>query len=336
VDNAKVTWETGWTGTDVPSAICGFVCIYCGFAAATRDDRDLSDSFLLFFAGFTTALKLSGAVVALFPLGLTAIATGSFRGANRQNSAGERSVPAVDGPQSGGQRLSRLSGFVDLPFGPPWEASRAATHAAMWIKAWARAPNTELDHLSGWAWIPIWFERVKNKEFLISWAEVAVFGVALAAAIGRVRPDRPVPLGQIVVFTVYAVVASVFWFLAAPDPRFGIGHLLALALLSGLWLLATGRPALIRIPAYWMPMLLLAVPLVIAVRFSWRNGVNEERSLFGFHAVRFARVETTTEGVVRPPPVADDRCFLAPPPCSPEGANLESKLGSYRAYIVAK
>jgi len=216
----------------------------------------------------------------------------------------------------------------------PWEASQFAADDAMWIKAWARAPKTGLDHLSGWAWIPIWFER--TKWFLISWAAMAVFGLALATAIGRVRPDRPVPSGQILVFTVYAVGASVIWFLAAPEPRFGIGHLLALALLPGLWLVATGRPAFIRIPApHWMPMLLLTLPLVIAVGFSWRDGVNEERSLFGFHAVRFARVETTTERAVRRP-VADDRCFLTPPPCSPEGANLESKLGSHRAYIVAR
>jgi hypothetical protein len=382
--------DGGWTNTDFPSAICGLICMYCGFAAAARDDRDyLVLSY--FFAGFATALKLSGAVVALFPLGLTAIWIWQL-GLFGPPIARILLVSVLFLPWTA--RNLVVSGCLAYPvswtcLSVPWEASRFAAEHAMKIKAWARVPMTGLDHLSGWAWIPIWLESMKP--FLISWAAVAVFGIVLAMAIGRIRPERPVPLGQIVVFTVYAIVASGFWFLAAPDPRFGISHLLALALLPGLWLLATGRPALIRIPTHWMamlllglpslvavgflaapdtrfaishllalallpvlwllatgrpaliripthwtPMLLLAVPLVATVGFSWRYGVNEERSLFDFHAVRFARVETTTEGVVRHP-IADDRCFLAPPPCSPEGANLlETKLGSYRAFIVAK
>jgi len=134
------------------------------------------------------------------------------------------------------------------------------------------------------------------------------------------------------VFSAYAVLATALWFLAAPDPRFGMGHIVALAMAPGLWLLAFGKPLRLPFSTHWVPLSVLIGSLIFVVGYSWKHGVREERLLLTYRPVHIEAIETRIEGTVRRP-AEGDRCLLSPPPCSPYGADREDKLGSYRAYF---
>lgn len=321
----------GWASTDLPAATAVAACIYCGFASAVRDDRDYL-VLAFFFAAFAAALKLSGAFAALFPLGLAALWIARHGMAKfpvaRLVLIGMLFLPYVARNLAVSGCLAYPAALTCLPL--QWEASQSAANDAMWITAWARAPATGLEHLHGWAWLPAWFER--NETFLLTYLAVTVIALAIAMVTPGDRSQRRQIIAPILIFSAYAVAATVLWFLAAPDPRFGLGHILALAMAPGLWLLALGKPQRIPFPTDWVPVSVLIGSLIFGVGNSWKHGNREEKSLFTYRPVHIEAVETRTEGAVRRPAKAD-RCLLAPPPCSPYGADREDTLGPYRAYF---
>ena len=136
-------------------------------------------------------------------------------------------------------RLSRLrsSCIAALPWTPP--LGDIAEFAAL-ITAWARSPNAHaLEAAHGWAWLKDWPSLMLARRSFIpgtSWslAVAASIGVALALterlAVKAGRPERGFGPGPFSIGYAIAIgcLGNLFWFLAAPDPRFGIGFLLAL------------------------------------------------------------------------------------------------------------
>ena len=124
-----------------------------------------------------------------------------------------------------------------LPWTPP--LGDIADFATL-VTAWARLPNAHVwEAAHGWAWLKDWPSMMLARRIFIpgmSWslALAAGIGVALAlverVALKSRRQDRSFGPGPFVIG--YAIVigclGNLFWFLAAPDPRFGIGFLLAL------------------------------------------------------------------------------------------------------------
>jgi hypothetical protein len=322
----------GWTNTDVPTAICVLLCAYCGFMAATRDNPDyLMLSYL--FAGFAAALKLSGALVVLFPLGLTI----------ERLRHGRIGISPVRFVLLGCAFLPWLltsvavSGCFAYPVSAtclrvPWEASATADNVSGWIKAWARAPRTGLRHVVGWEWLPLWFGRVWID--LAVWGAISALGLVMSyfliAARGVTRNDR----APVIVFATYALIAIAVWFLTAPEPRFGAGHMVCLAMVPGLILLTVGKAASApRWPARWIPASLLIASLMISFAYSWRASKRDWLAFVSWSAPGFPEVPTKIDGMIRRPAVGD-QCFLVLPPCSPYGVSREETWSRYRAYFA--
>jgi len=105
-----------------------------------------------------------------------------------------------------------------------------AKPARDWIIAWARQPSPNgLDSLSGWNWLTPWLKRhVVREKVMLS---LLFFGIvfSLAGAWKNHRPDPPVP--SVIIPALVCLLGTVFWFITAPDPRFGYGFLFSFAIL---------------------------------------------------------------------------------------------------------
>jgi len=319
----------GWTSTDLPSGIAVSACIYCGLAAALGNDRNLL-VLAFFFSGFAAALKLSGAFVVLFPLLLT------FELILR----GERDIPACRILVAAALFLPWLasnfivSGCLVYPIVSTcvpvfWHASQSAVNDIMWIKAWARAPNTGLQHLTGWDWLPLWLAH--NKYSLLTFAGLSVTGIVAAPALSSGRSTNRDLLPATAAFSIYAAAATGIWFLAAPDPRFALGHIASLAMMPGLWLLATARPVGSLLHGRFMPVLVVGLTLACSAAYSVRFGQGQEIVFLGYHRIEIPEIETQSDGS-NTRPAEGDQCFLAPPPCSPYPAAPKWRFGPYDSY----
>jgi hypothetical protein len=139
------------------------------------------------------------------------------------------------------------SGCIAFPIGSsciaalPWTPPIAdITQFATLITAWARSPNAHVAEAAhGWAWLADWPSMMLARRDFIpgtSWSFAVAAGIGVTMALAERfalkagRHDRPSSPGPFAI--AYAVLigclGNLFWFLAAPDPRFGIGFLLAL------------------------------------------------------------------------------------------------------------
>jgi hypothetical protein len=139
------------------------------------------------------------------------------------------------------------SGCIAFPIGSsciaalPWTPPIAdITQFATLITAWARSPNAHVAEAAhGWAWLADWPSMMLARRDFIpgtSWSFAVAAGIGVTMALAErfalkaARHDRPSSPGPFAI--AYAVLigclGNLFWFLAAPDPRFGIGFLLAL------------------------------------------------------------------------------------------------------------
>ena len=136
-----------------------------------------------------------------------------------------------------------------LPWTPPLQD--IADFATL-VTAWARLPNAHVwEAAHGWAWLKDWPGMMLARRIFIpgmSWSLAVAAGIGLALALAERltlksrRQDRSFGPGPFVIgyAIVIACLGNLFWFLAAPDPRFGIGFLLALPAL----VIAAGTRAL--------------------------------------------------------------------------------------------
>jgi len=112
-----------------------------------------------------------------------------------------------------------------------WTVSEhRAKFARDWITGWARQPGPNgLDTLSNWNWLTPWLKRhVVREKVMLS---LLFFGIvfSLAAALKNHRPDPPVP--SVMIPALICFLGIIFWFITAPDPRFGYGVLFSFAIL---------------------------------------------------------------------------------------------------------
>jgi len=111
---------------------------------------------------------------------------------------------------------------------PPWGISQAqASYEVKSIKSWARTPH-RLDYdnvMANWTWVPAW--AVRSSE---DWsARLFLIGgiAALLCALCGVRVNR-----LVVAAGGGICVCLAYWFLSAPDVRFGRGYLAAAGFLG--------------------------------------------------------------------------------------------------------
>ena len=142
----------------------------------------------------------------------------------------------------------------------PWTPPIADIHQfAALVTAWARSPNEHFQEAAtGWEWLRDWPSMMLVDRVFIpgaSWSFAIAAGVGIGIALvdryifKAKRPDRAggAGMGMIGYAILTACLGNLFWFLAAPDPRFGIGFLLALpalAVAAGTQALSVGGPAI--------------------------------------------------------------------------------------------
>lgn len=155
-----------------------------------------------------------------------------------------------------------LSGHLVFPVAAtrlpvPWaEPKRLTVETAGWVTSWARDPWKTPELTSGIRWIRPWLLRMIGDERSRDAAWIAIAGIFLLA-----WKRELLQMDRWLLFVL--AVSLMFWFLTAPDIRFGLGYVLAMAFL----LLAYGADSigLIRPNAgnAWVVIVLLAAGLAL-------------------------------------------------------------------------
>lgn len=186
----------------------------------------------------------------------------------------------------------------------PWAVPKDLTqNTADWITSWARAPGKTLEETRGLSWLRAWGNRTYENEPARSAFEIFAVGVLLVVWRKALR--------QIDWRLFFAIaVALLFWFISAPDPRFAIGFMFAVAFL----MLAYGLDSidLLR-PDADNAGILIAILLLLLGRVA---GVQHDLDWPAMDApeVRIA-ITPAGERIWAPVP-PDDRCWDLVP-CTP-------------------
>ena len=95
-----------------------------------------------------------------------------------------------------------------------------------WIMSWARLPGGKPDEvLASWDWLQPWSRQMLALE--LPWVLALILGVVLILSPFFVRRVPKVAAA----LWLLAIAGTAFWFLAAPDPRFGLGMIFSVVAL---------------------------------------------------------------------------------------------------------
>ena len=99
-----------------------------------------------------------------------------------------------------------------------------------WVRGWARNPGPKArETLSDWKWLRPWLTKHLPREKLM--LTLLLCGIVLIAASIRRRDRGPAKISPALIPALICAAGIVFWFMAAPDPRFGYGFLFSFVLL---------------------------------------------------------------------------------------------------------
>jgi len=223
-----------------------------------------------------------------------------------------------------------LSGYIAYPstvgsLPVDWRMLPEHVHdEASWIRAYGRLPGEDWETvLADWSWLDPWFRDLVRQPYPIvlpvGLLVAAIGALALGTMAGRRAGQRePPPTPGAARLVILPPVASlVYWFFSAPHVRF-VG--------ASLWVLgaSVGLLALDRLGVRRGLAAALVIGWAVALSaFSiatqgtrWQEAGPDH----GFHPippVELREIETDS-GVRLYTPVADDRCWDAPLPCTPQ------------------
>ena len=342
-------WHFGLSPSpDLPSALsCAYTfCAFLTFAQGLGDSEQarsgragapaLSLLAMVLSASLAVTAKLSQVPVLLLAVPMVALKSLRF---------GIREVPHLYRILSFGALIIAgwmvqgimTSGCFAYPAGAsclsflPWAADPAkANLTASTIHSWAQVAGTPASRIPpGIGWVSIWYDQVfRWREFAAAavWIGLGLLLVGGVLSVWRLCSNErnwAASRRDLVTCARLALLISVigvaFWFLAAPDPRFGLGFLVAapalgFALLAGP-MLHRGAGIAGRLGFLIVPVLVLAASVFAAdqlyesksPRWSWRQVPAPQ--LF---------TTTSTGGVTMRVPAEGDQCWDAAIPCTPE------------------
>ncbi len=268
-----ILWKNYWYGVLNADAfiavlIVYWTCIAVGLAASPHMEADLA--MLLLSAVLAVSVKVSAA-----PLLLPAVAIAWIH-RNRLPTAVTLRVASAAGLLLMLWMLRGivLSGCAVYPVSQtcitslPWaESQHAVGSESLAIRAWARKPG---DHnfaqvVKDRAWFPQWFSAAQQDQairLLIIFAPLGLFATLLRRNIYG-DPEHGLP-----VIASGLIGCLIFWFVTAPDPRFGQGFLLAVVVVCGSFAFAVffRRPRF----AIYMPILVVSGMAILSIRALWR------------------------------------------------------------------
>lgn len=306
---------------------------------------------LLFFSTFATTIKLSAAPLFLLPCSVMLWAL-----AKRRRIAWRRlwllmAVVLLFLLLPWLIRGVILSGCLAYPVAStcapalPWAVSAAeAREMTVVIMAWARQPWVEPSLvLSSNAWLGPWLARTLRSSDMTIIGSLLIAGLVSWALTARARPQSLSSDSSILWFVVPLLLGIAFWFFTAPDLRFGVGYLWALALCvfgSGVRrLFEAARSATVPrfVSILFISVGLMSVhygllkatahPLVVRKmdRFKFAT---YRRLLLTWPGMSRGQVESraTVSGETLHIPAAGNQCWLAPLPCATPPFNQELKI----------
>jgi hypothetical protein len=210
-----------------------------------------------------------------------------------------------------------LSGCVAFPAATTcvpaleWGVPRPlASHVSTVIRDWARAPTPNRAGLAN-EWFAAWLRR--------STMRLVPLGGVLLAGIGVVAWRRPVASrGSFATAWGAAIVGTAYWFITAPDVRFGLAFLVPVAFMPLAYGLSDSRFLTVHARKFVVAitvggMLLAAAQLA---RYPWPGHG-------GFAIARWpefpspATTPRIAAGVSVRVPVQGDQCWASPRPCTP-------------------
>ncbi len=192
----------------------------------------------------------------------------------------------------------------------PWAEPEYLVKAeSLSIRAWARQAG-EYDFakvVKDRAWVAGWLNAARQDHSLRLLLVFAPLGL-IAAILRRKGLGAHAP--DLLSVAIGLIAGLIFWFLSAPDPRFGQGFILAAALLGGSVALAAcfGQPR----SAKPLPSLLLAFMVLVSVRGLWRG-----KSDFVYENSDVLTYQFSANGNRVFVPKTGDQCWDHSLPCTP-------------------
>ncbi|HTQ60790.1 MAG TPA: hypothetical protein VMI32_11230 [Candidatus Solibacter sp.] len=263
----------GWYGVlNADPFIAILILYWTSVALGLSSSPNLAADFamVVLTAVFALAIKLSAA-----PLLLPAVAFGwLFRRRLTAGSQGRLAAMACLIIVVWMMRSVVLSGCALYPVSQtcittlPWaESPNQVNEESLAIRSWAREPG-ENDYarvLKDQAWIPQWIGATLRSHSIRVFAVFAPLGLIVAFL---KKPYAGEPARCLLVVTCGLLGCLIFWFVAAPNLRFGEGFFLAAALLGGSIAFAAFFDHS-RFVVY-MPRFVLACMAVVSIRGLWR------------------------------------------------------------------
>jgi hypothetical protein len=200
------------------------------------------------------------------------------------------------------------------------------------ITFWARSPGTDFYRSGhGWAWLKTWPETMLMQRAFVPGLFKTLVALSVVALIFRLVdllwPSLRVPVApassNVRWAFLFAVFGAAFWLVEGPDPRFGVGFLIAVPSLALAWF-AAGPPSTVGVARFLAGgasiVTVTAIGLVWALLTHWGKVTSEPALPIPqtpmAHHVLPSGMEVST-------PVASVFCWDAPLPCTPE---LDTRL----------
>jgi hypothetical protein len=218
-----------------------------------------------------------------------------------------------------------LSGYLLYPFhaldlfSPDWKVPRGlAVSEQNWIRSWARLPGLPPEQVLGKG-LQTWFEAWMNRSraSLVGFTSWGVTGLVVTVVF-----LRPVMRQVLRIWPVLLTVAVslLYWFIQAPDVRFGYGYLTAMTvlILSLILMVAlgTGSERGRRVLAT-----VFVTSLALHLHGELSEDLNERCRSLGRDLTDYPRAvlqpHTYASGLTVAVPVRGDLCINEPLPCSP-------------------
>ncbi len=189
-----------------------------------------------------------------------------------------------------------------------------------WLASWARLPRFKPDQVLGnWAWLPSWWKAsvLARPDILLLLALIVVGLLCWLVSLRATSRALAVPFAV-------AFAGSVFWFLSAPDPRFGLGFLHALWLLPLAFVASHPRLFSHPLPRAGLCAGLLATAgYLLKTMGMWGMLVHGSRVFpvlawpAPIDGTVGTEVKVTASGYQVRVPIKNDQCFAAELPCTP-------------------
>lgn len=220
---------------------------------------------------------------------------------------------------SGAPLYPSTIGYMPMEWAMPIEQ---IVNEANWVYSWARLPGTHWENVLGsWTWLHPWLLRI-SKDYMTDVVYplmyTAIFCI-IAMVIGRLKKVRRSHYLEWAIL-LPSIIAMIYWFFTAPDPRFANAIFFLASLFSILLFLSSIR-GIIRAPMFiTMICIVFLVGNVHFFSFTFRHiRLIKWVSTSGWHAVKKVPLnrKVTSSGLTVYTPKTGDQCWDSPLPSAP-------------------